>query len=338
MIIVMAHNASAEDTQKVVEFIESKGLRAQLSKGEERTVIGLLGDKSKIDQTVLGSMQGVLEILIISKPFKLAAREMHPEDTIITLANGLKIGGKNPAIVMAGPCTIENKEMLLNIAKDVKKSGATVLRGGAWKPRTSPYAFQGLGETGLKYMAEVREETGLPVVSELMDSRDLDIFLKYKVDIIQIGARNMQNFSLLKELGKIQTPILLKRGLSATIEEWLMSAEYILAGGNPNVMLCERGIRTIEQYTRNTLDLSAVPVIKKMSHLPIIIDPSHATGHWDYVPPMSKAAIVAGTDGLIIEVHHEPKKAACDGGQCLTFSVFGNLMQDIKHLIPYGKK
>jgi 3-deoxy-7-phosphoheptulonate synthase len=338
MIIVMAHNASAENTQKVVEFIESKGLRAQLSKGEERTVIGLLGDKSKIDQTVLGSMQGVLEILIISKPFKLAAREMHPEDTIITLANGLKIGGKNPAIVMAGPCTIENKEMLLNIAKDVKKSGATVLRGGAWKPRTSPYAFQGLGETGLKYMAEVREETGLPVVSELMDSRDLEVFLKYKVDIIQIGARNMQNFSLLKELGKIQTPILLKRGLSATIEEWLMSAEYILAGGNPNVMLCERGIRTIEQYTRNTLDLSAIPVIKKMSHLPIIIDPSHATGHWDYVPPMSKAAIVAGTDGLIIEVHHEPKKAACDGGQCLTFSVFGDLMQDIKHLIPYGKK
>lgn len=338
MIIVMAHNATKEETQKVVSFIESKGLRAQLSQGEERTVIGLLGDKSKIDQTVLGAMSGVLEILIISKPFKLAAREMHPEDTVVTLANGLKIGSKHPAVVMAGPCTIENKEMLLHIAKDVKKSGAQVLRGGAWKPRTSPYAFQGLGETGLQYMAEVREETGLPVVTELMDGRDLELFLKYKVDIIQIGARNMQNFSLLKELGKIQTPILLKRGFSATIEEWLMSAEYILAGGNPNVMLCERGIRTIEKYTRNTLDLSAVPVIKKMSHLPIIIDPSHATGYWDYVPPMSKAAVVAGADGLIIEVHHEPKKAACDGGQCLTFSVFGNLMQDIKNLIPYGKK
>lgn len=338
MIIVMAHNATKEDTQKVVKFIESKGLRAQLSTGEERTVIGLLGDKSKIDQTVLGSMNGVLEILVISKPFKLAAREMHPEDTIVTLANGLKLGGKNPAVVMAGPCTIENKEMLLDIAQNVKRSGAQILRGGAWKPRTSPYAFQGLGETGLQYMAEVREATGLPVVTELMDGRDLELFLKYKVDIIQLGARNMQNFSLLKELGKIKTPILLKRGFSATIEEWLMSAEYILSGGNPNVILCERGIRTIEQYTRNTLDLSAVPVIKKMSHLPIVIDPSHATGHWDYVPPMSKAAIVAGADGLIIEVHHEPKKAACDGGQCLRFDTFGELMNDIQHLIPYGKK
>lgn len=337
MIIVMAHNATKENTKEVVGFIESKGLRAQLSQGEERTVIGLLGDKGKIDQTVLGSMAGVLEILIISKPFKLAAREMHPEDTIITLANGLKIGGKNPAIVMAGPCTVENKEMLLHIAKDVKKSGAAILRGGAYKPRTSPYAFQGLGEIGLQYLAEVREETGLPVVSELMDSRELPLFEKY-IDIIQIGARNMQNFSLLKELGKSRKPILLKRGFSATIEEWLMSAEYILAGGNPNVMLCERGIRTIEQYTRNTLDLSAIPVIKKMSHLPIIIDPSHSTGHWDYVPSMSKAAIVAGADGLIIEVHHEPKKATCDGGQCLRFDTFGDLMNDIKHLIPYGKK
>jgi len=338
MIIVMAHNAAEVDTKKVVELVESHGLRTQVSRGEERTVIGLLGDTNKIDKSLVGSMPGVLEIVVVSKPFKLAAREMHPEDTVITLFNGTKIGGKNPALVMAGPCTIENKEMLLNIAKDVKKSGAKVLRGGAWKPRTSPYAFQGLGEKGLQYMAEVREETGLPVVTELMDGRDLELFLKYKVDIIQIGARNMQNFSLLKELGKIQTPILLKRGFSATIEEWLMSAEYILAGGNPNVMLCERGIRTIEKYTRNTLDLSAIPVIKKMSHLPIIIDPSHATGYWDYVPPMSKAAIVAGTDGLIIEVHHEPKKAACDGGQCLTFSVFGELMNDINHLIPYGKK
>ena len=337
MIIVMAHNAAETDTKKVVELVESHGLRTQISRGEERTVIGLLGDTNKIDKTLVGSMHGVLEIVIVSKPFKLAAREMHPEDTIITLFNGVKIGGKNPAVVMAGPCTIENKEMLLHIAQDVKKSGAQVLRGGAWKPRTSPYAFQGLGEKGLQYMAEVREETGLPMVTELMDGRDLEVFLKYKVDIIQIGARNMQNFSLLKELGKIKTPILLKRGFSATIEEWLMSAEYILAGGNPNVMLCERGIRTIEKYTRNTLDLSAIPVIKKMSHLPIIIDPSHATGYWDYVPPMSKAAIVAGTDGLIIEVHHEPKKAACDGGQCLTFNTFGSLMNDINHLIPYGK-
>lgn len=338
MIIVMQHNATEQETKKVIDFIKANGLRVNLSKGEERTIIGLLGDKSKVDQTVIGAMSGVLEIIEVSKPFKLAAREMHPEDTVIKLSSGVKIGGKNPAVVMAGPCTVENKEMLLHIAKAVKKSGAQVLRGGAWKPRTSPYAFQGLGEQGLQYLAEVREATGLPIVTELMDGRDLEVFLKYNIDIIQIGARNMQNFSLLKELGKIKTPILLKRGFSATIEEWLMSAEYILSGGNPNVLLCERGIRTVEKYTRNTLDLSAIPVIKKMSHLPIIIDPSHATGYWDYVPPMSKAAIVAGADGLIIEVHHEPKKAACDGGQCLKFDTFGDLMSDVKKLIPFGKK
>lgn len=337
MIIVMRHDASAENTKKVTDFIQSKGLRVQICCGEERKVIGLLGDKSRIDQTILGAMDGVLEILVVSKPFKLAAREMHPDDTIVTLPSGVKIGGKNPAIVMAGPCTVENKEMLLHIAKAVKKAGAVVLRGGAYKPRTSPYAFQGLGEEALQYLAQTRDETGLPVVSELMDAKELPLFEKY-VDLIQIGARNMQNFSLLKELGKCSKPILLKRGFSATIEEWLMSAEYILTEGNPNVILCERGIRTIEHYTRNTLDLSSIPVIKKLSHLPIVVDPSHATGHWDYVPAMSKAAIVAGVDGLIIEVHHEPAKAACDGGQCLKFDVFDELMSDIKQILPFGKK
>ena len=335
MIIVMTHSSSEESVKQVVGFLQKAGLKTQISRGEERTVIGLIGDKSKVDRSIIGNMKDVLEIVEISKPYKLAAREMHPEDTVITLENGLKIGGQNDPVVMAGPCTVENWELLSEIAQGVKSAGANVLRGGAWKPRTSPYSFQGLGEEGLKLLAQAREQTGLPVVSELMDAKDLPLFLKYPIDIIQIGARNMQNFSLLKELGGIDKPILLKRGLSATIEEWLMSAEYILAGGNDKVILCERGIRTIEKYTRNTLDISAIPVIKKMSHLPIIIDPSHALGYWDYVPAMSKAALVAGTDGLIIEVHSSPEKAACDGGQCLKLKVFTELMNDLKALIKY---
>jgi 3-deoxy-7-phosphoheptulonate synthase len=330
----MDHGSSEDSLKQVVEFVENAGLKTQISRGEERTVIGLIGDKTKVDRNVLESIKDVAEIIDVSKPYKRAAREMHPDDTVITLDNGLKIGGKNEPVVMAGPCTVENWEMLSEIATAVKAAGAKVLRGGAWKPRTSPYAFQGLGEEGLKLLAKAREETGLPIVSELMDTKDIPLFLEY-VDIIQIGARNMQNFSLLKELGRIDKPILLKRGLAATIEEWLMSAEYILAGGNTRVLLCERGIRTMEKYTRNTLDLSAVPVVKKMSHLPIIIDPSHAVGHWDYVPAMSKAAIVAGADGLIIEVHSNPEKAACDGGQCLKPKLFGDLMRDIKALSKY---
>lgn len=335
MIIVMRHGASAENIQKVITFVEQFGLKTQVSQGEERAVIGLIGDKTKIDQSLVENLLDVDEIIEVSKPYKRAAREMHPADTVITLENGLQIGGKNEPVVMAGPCTVENWDVLIEIAEAVKSAGAKILRGGAWKPRTSPYAFQGLGEEGLRLLAKAREKTGLLIVSELMDAKDLPLFLQYPVDIIQIGARNMQNFSLLKELGKINKPILLKRGLSATIEEWLMSAEYILAGGNSQVMLCERGIRTIEKYTRNTLDLSAVPVIKKMSHLPIIIDPSHAVGHWDYVPAMSKAAIVSGADGLIIEVHSEPKKASCDGGQCLKPQVFAELMHDLKALSKY---
>ncbi|MDR1997176.1 MAG: 3-deoxy-7-phosphoheptulonate synthase [Candidatus Margulisbacteria bacterium] len=335
MIVVMRHGSSAESIAKVVHFVEAAGLKTQVSQGVERTVIGLIGDKTRIDRSLVENMPDVDEIIEVSKPYKRAAREMHPDDTVITLDNGLKIGGKNDPVVMAGPCTVENWEVLSEIAEAVKAAGARVLRGGAWKPRTSPYAFQGLGEEGLQLLARAREETGLPIVSELMDAKDLPLFLKYPVDIIQIGARNMQNFSLLKELGRVDKPILLKRGLSATIEEWLMSAEYILSGGNARVILCERGIRTIEKYTRNTLDLSAVPVIKKMSHLPIIIDPSHAVGHWDYVPSMSRAAIAAGADGLIIEVHSSPEKAACDGGQCLKPGVFAGLMQDVRALVKY---
>lgn len=332
MIIVMQHNAKNDSIKKVREFIEKNGLKVQVNVGQERTVIGVVGDKSKVDRSIVANMEDVLEIVDITKPFKRAAREMHPKDTVVTLDTGIKIGGKNPPVIMAGPCTVETRDSLLEVAKLVKKAGATVLRGGAYKPRTSPYAFQGLGEVGLQYLAEAREKTGLAVVSEIMDARDIDLFVKY-VDILQIGARNMQNFSLLKEVGKTKKPILLKRGLSATIEEWLMAAEYILAEDNPNVILCERGIRTVESYTRNTLDLSAIPVVKKMSHLPIVIDPSHALGHWDYVPVMSKAAIAAGADGLIIEVHQEPKKALCDGGQCLKVDTFSELMKDIKKLI-----
>ena len=335
MIIVMRHGAGAENIQKAIKFVEEAGLKTQISQGEERTVIGVIGDKTRVDRSILRSMVDVAEIIDISKPYKRAAREMHPEDTIVTLEDGLKIGGKNAPVIMAGPCTVENWEVLIEIAEAVRSAGAVILRGGAWKPRTSPYAFQGLGEEGLQLLAQAREQTGLPVISELMDAKDLPLFLKYPIDIIQIGARNMQNFSLLKDLGKINKPILLKRGLSATIEEWLMSAEYILAGGNANVILCERGIRTMEKYTRNTLDLSAVPVIKKMSHLPIVIDPSHAVGNWEYVPAMSKAAVVSGADGLLIEVHSNTEKAACDGGQCLRPNVFADLMKDIKALSKY---
>lgn len=331
MIVVMQFNAEEKNIKKVIDFIREAGLKTQVNQGVERTIIGVVGDKSKVDQSIVENMSDVLEVLHISKPYKMAAREMHPEDTVVTLNNGVKIGGKNPPVVMAGPCTVENREMLFSIADAVKKSGATVLRGGAYKPRTSPYSFQGLGEEGLKYLAEARERTGLAIVTEVMDTKMVDLVAKY-ADIIQIGARNMQNFSLLKEVGKVNKPVLLKRGMAATIEEWLMAAEYILAEGNPNVILCERGIRTVETYTRNTLDLSAIPVVKKKSHLPIIVDPSHALGYWDYVAVMSKAAIVAGANGLIVEVHQDPARALCDGGQCLRTDVFDTLMKDIKKL------
>ena len=331
MIIVMKTNATDEQIAAVEGKVKSLGLGVHLSKGAERTVIGAIGDKSAVDTSVIESLPGVLEIVPISKPYKLVCREIQEEDTVILLPNGLKIGGKNKVVIMAGPCSVENEEMIIETAKAVKEAGAHILRGGAFKPRTSPYSFQGLGETGLKYLAKAREITGLPVITEVMDTRDIDLVVKY-ADILQIGARNMQNFVLLKEVGKTKKPIFLKRGPSATMQELLMSAEYIMSEGNKNVILCERGIKTMENYTRNTLDLSLIPVVKKESHLPIIADPSHGTGLWRLVAPMSRAAIAAGADGLMIEVHPDPSSAKSDGQQSLTFESFKKLMSEVKSI------
>ena len=298
-----------------------------ISKGVERTIIGLIGEEDVLRSTPLDVFPGVEKVMSILAPYKLVSREFKHENSVIN-AGKVKIGGKKIA-VMAGPCSVENREMLIRIARDVKKAGASILRGGAFKPRTSPYSFQGLGEEGLKYLKEAREKTGLPVVTEIMDIRDLDLIEKY-VDILQVGARNMQNFNLLKEVGLSKKPVLLKRGISSTIVELLMSAEYILSNGNFNVMLCERGIRTFEDQTRFTLDLSAIPVLKKLTHLPVIVDPSHAAGKWGYVPALSKAAIAAGADGLMVEVHPRPEEAFSDGAQSLMPDNFDKMMKDLK--------
>jgi 3-deoxy-7-phosphoheptulonate synthase len=300
-----------------------------LSQGTERTIIGVIGDTSKVteeEEDSIRATSGVENVLRILKPYKLASREFRKENTEINV-RGVVIGGKRIP-VMAGPCAVENRTVLTSIAEKVKAGGALFLRGGAYKPRTSPYSFQGLGEEGLKYLAEAREKTGLPVITEIMDPRDLDVIVEY-ADIIQIGARNMQNFRLLLEVGSAQKPVLLKRGLSSTIQEWLMSAEYIMSRGNLQVMLCERGIRTFETATRNTLDLSAVPVLKQLTHLPVVVDPSHGVGKRDLVAPMAKAAIAAGADALIIEVHTNPEEAMSDGDQSLKPDQFAQLMQEL---------
>ncbi len=327
MIIVLRPDATREQKDHVIKKIKSLGLQAHVSEGTERTIIGAIGDEAILQSLPLEAIPGVEKVLPILKPFKLASWEFRKEKTIINVG-GQQIGGKRIA-VMAGPCAVENKTLLFEIAQEVKNAGANFVRGGAFKPRTSPYAFQGLEEEGLKYLAEARERTGLPIVTEVMDPRDIDLIAKY-ADVLQIGARNMQNFRLLKEVGLCKKPILLKRGISATIKEWLMSAEYIMSGGNHNVILCERGIRTYETATRNTLDLSAVPVLKQMTHLPVIVDPSHAVGKWDLVAPMAKAAIAAGADGLIIEVHSNPEEALCDGEQSLKPKSFKQLMEEMK--------
>lgn len=329
MIIVMEQGASDAHIRHVMASVEAKGLKAHLSKGVNKTIIGVIGDKRLLSQMPLESYPGVVKVVHVSEPYKLAGREFHPDDTVIRVGN-VVIGGEEP-VVMAGPCSVESREQLLVTAKAVKEAGAHILRGGAFKPRSSPYSFQGMGEEGLKLLAEAREATGLPVISEVMDPENLDLVASY-VDILQIGARNMQNFHLLKQIGRLDKPVMLKRGLSATIEEWLMSAEYILSEGNPNVILCERGIRTFETQTRNTLDLSAVPVVKHLSHLPIIVDPSHGTGKRRYVPAMSKSGLVAGADGLMIEVHPNPEQALSDGPQSLTLPEFSALMEDIRRL------
>ncbi len=329
-IIVLQPDTPEENIRHILKKLESKGLKGTISQGTERTIIGVIGDTSKVteeEEDAIRVMTGVENVVRILKPYKLASREFKKVNTEINVRGSI-IGGKKIQ-VMAGPCAVENKTILMNIAERVKNSGATFLRGGAYKPRTSPYSFQGLGEEGLRYLAEAREKTGLPIVTEIMDPRDMDVIVKY-ADIIQIGTRNMQNFRLLLEVGSIDKPILLKRGLSATIKEWLMSAEYIMSRGNQNVMLCERGIRTFETATRNTLDLSAVPLLKQLTHLPVVVDPSHGVGKWDLVAPMAKAAVAAGADALMIEVHTNPEEALSDGEQSLRPDLFAKLMRELK--------
>lgn len=330
MIIVLRPDATDEQINHIIERVQKLGLKPHVSKGSERTIIGVIGPEDILRVTPLEVFPGVEQVMPVLAPYKLVSREFRKEDSVIDLGKGVKIGGRE-LVVMAGPCAIENLQTLHDIAVKVKKAGASVLRGGAFKPRSSPYSFQGLGEEGLKYLKQVGDEVGMVTVSEVMDSGDVELVSRY-VDVLQIGARNMQNFHLLKEVGQTKKPVLLKRGLSSTIKELLMSAEYIAAGGNFNVILCERGIRTFEEATRNTLDISAVPVVKQLSHLPIIVDPSHAAGKWGLVAPLSKAAVACGADGLIIEVHSHPEDALSDGAQSLLPDNFSQLMQSLKGL------
>jgi len=328
MIIVLRPDATNKQVNHIVEKVKKLGLKPWVSKGVERTIIGVIGEEDVLRIQPLEAYPGVEKVLEVLKPYKLASRDFKKEDTVIDIGGGIKIGGRK-IVVMAGPCSVENEKLLISIAQKVKAAGATVLRGGAFKPRTSPYAFQGLGLKGLKFLAKAKKETGLKIVTEIMDVRDIDLLVKY-ADIIQIGARNMQNFNLLKEVGKVRKPVLLKRGMSNTVKELLMSAEYVLAGGNFNVMLCERGIRTFEDATRFTFDVNAIPVLKGLTHLPVIADPSHATGKWGLVTPCSKAAIAAGADGLIVEVHPSPEDAMSDGEQSLLPKNFAKMMDEVR--------
>jgi 3-deoxy-7-phosphoheptulonate synthase len=329
MIVVMKGDCKKEEINTVVRRIEEYGLKAHISQGVEHTVVGILGQIFPELQDSMELLPGVEQVIPISKPYKLASREFHPQNTTVKI-NDITIGG-DEIVVMAGPCAVETEEQLLTTARAVKASGANILRAGAFKPSTSPYHFRGLGEEGLKLLAKAREETGMPVITEVITPTDVELVTGY-ADILQIGARNMQNFILLDEVGKTKKPVMLKRGLSATIQEWLLAAEYILAQGNEQVILCERGVRTFETYTRNTMDVSAIPAIKEVSHLPIIADPSHATGKWHLVTPVSLAAIAAGADGLMIEVHPNPDLALKDGAQSLTFDNFGKLMSQLTQI------
>lgn len=338
MIVVMDYCASQQQIDKVVERLTREGFKVHLSQGAARTIIGVIGEntKTKLPGLALEALEGVEKVVPILQPFKLAGRDFQPEDTLIKVG-GLMIGG-NTIHIAAGPCAVESKEQLLEAAWHVKEAGATILRGGAYKPRTSPYSFQGLEEKGLEILAQAREETGLAIITEATDPANLQLVAEY-ADIIQIGARNMQNFHLLKEAGKLEKPVLLKRGPSATIEEWILAAEYIMSAGNYQVIFCERGIRTFETYTRNTLDLSSIPLLKQLTHLPVFADPSHGTGKWKLVPAMSRASIAAGADGLLIEVHPKPSEALSDGPQSLTPDNFNAVMGEITgvaHLL--GKK
>lgn len=330
MVVIMKRGTEKKDVEKMISYINDMGLDVSINNGTECTVLGLIGDTSRVDPDTLMMNIHVDRVMRIAEPFKKASRKFHPEPSVIDVG-GVKIGAPGSFTVIAGPCSVESEQQITEVAKSVKRSGAKALRGGAFKPRTSPYSFQGLELEGLKLLKKAKEATGLPIVTEIMSPKMVETFVR-DVDVIQVGARNMQNFDLLKELGKTNKPILLKRGLSATIEEWLMSAEYILAGGNENVILCERGIRTFETYTRNTLDLSAIPAVKKLSHLPVIVDPSHSAGMSWMVEPLSLAAMAVGADGLIIEVHNCPEKALCDGAQSLNPTQFNHLMNKLNSI------
>ena len=331
MIIVLRPGTGEKEVKHVEQLVLAKGLKTHTVIGEGMTIIGCIGDTTSVDSRLFEVEPCVEKVMHVQEPYKLVNRAFHPEDSVIEVS-GVKVGGNHLAL-SAGPCSVESEEQVIEIARAAKKSGANLLRGGAFKPRTSPYAFQGMGERGLEILCTARKETGLPIVTELMSLEHLELFDE-KVDLIQIGARNMQNFDMLKHLGQTKRPILLKRGLNATYEEWIMAAEYIMAAGNENVILCERGIRTFESYTRNTLDLQAIPVIKSMTHLPIIIDPSHAGGKWWLVEPMAKAAVAAGADGLMIEVHNDPANALCDGAQSLKPEKYDALIQAITKIAP----
>lgn len=337
MIVVLKPTAQKNDVERLTKQIEKLGLRTSVVVGTDQTIIGLIGDTTIVDPKTIEVDEAVDHVMRVSEPYKLANRAFHPEDTIVDVA-GVKIGGGHLGLI-AGPCSVESKEQIIEVAKSVKQSGANILRGGAFKPRTSPYSFQGMGENALDLLLEAKKATGLPICTELMDAEYIPLFNE-KVDLVQIGTRNMQNYSLLKKVGReVKKPVMLKRGLAATYEEWIMAAEYIMANGNPNVILCERGIRTFETYTRNTLDLQAIPVLKRITHLPIIIDPSHAGGKWWLVDPMAKASIAAGCDGLMIEVHNDPEKALSDGPQSLRPDKYDSLLKDVKKLADiFGKK
>ncbi len=328
MIIIMKSTATPEEVNHVCEKVKELGLTTQVSRGVEKTIIGVIGEEEKLRVKPLEAFPGVDSVVPILRPYKLASRDFKPESTEFEMQHGVKVGGKK-IVVMAGPCSVEGQEMLMKTAEAVKKAGATFLRGGAFKPRTSPYSFQGLGEEGLKYLREAGDRYGLLVVTEVMDPRNVELVAQY-ADMLQIGARNMQNFDLLKECGTSKKPVLLKRGLSATVEELLLSAEYLLSKGNFKVMLCERGIRTFETATRNTIDINAIPVVKKETHLPILIDPSHGTGKRAYVAPIAKAAIAAGCDAIMVEVHPDPEQAKSDGPQSLMFHQFEALMKEMR--------
>ena len=327
MVVIMKRDFTAEQLQEAIQTMEAGGVQVMVSKGAETTILGAEGNAAGIDQEKIALLPGVERVMRVTEPYKKANRKYHPDDTVIDLGNGAAIGGEKLAVI-AGPCSVESETQIVEVAEAVQKSGAAALRGGAFKPRTSPYSFQGMGNDGIRLLQEAKAVTGLPIVTEIMSTDNIEMF-EMCVDVIQVGARNMQNFDLLKQLGHTTKPILLKRGLSSTIEEWLMSAEYIMAGGNHQVILCERGIRTFETFTRNTLDLSAVLAVKKLSHLPVVVDPSHACGQAWMVERMSLAAVAAGADGLIIEVHNDPKNALCDGAQSITPADFGGLMSKL---------